>query len=167
MEVDFSGFKNVIDLVGGVDIDLTTAEAKYLTARKKGIFEKGLNRLDGEQALDYARIRALDNDLGRSNRQRKVITAILNKAKTMSVSEIYDMVKQMLSIVKTDMTHAEILSYTTELAPILADLKILSQRIPADGAFTFARIDGKSVIYLSPENLQKNIEILKNTIADQ
>ncbi len=168
VEVDFSGFKKVIDLVGGVDINLTGAEAKYLTARNKTwSFEKGLNRLDGEQALDYARIRALDNDLGRSNRQRNVITALLNKAKTMSVSQIYDMVKQMLSIVKTDMTDAEILAYTTELAPMLADLKIVSQRIPADGAYAFARIDGKSVIYLSPANLAKNIEILKETISDQ
>lgn len=168
IEVDFSGFKRVIDLVGGVDIELTGAEARYLSSGKETWnLVAGVNRLDGEQALGYARIRALDNDLGRTNRQRKVITALLNKAKTLPASQVYDLVKQMLSIVKTDMTDAEILSYATELVPMLADLQIISQRIPADGAYAFARIDGKSVIYLSPENLAKNIEILKNTIGEQ
>lgn len=168
VEVDFFGFKKLIDLVGGVDIELSAAEARYLSSRKESWnLVAGVNRLDGEQALDYARIRALDNDLGRSNRQRKVITALVNKSKSLSVSELYDLVKQMLSIVKTDMTDEEILSYATELVPILKDITIVSQRIPADGAYAFARIDGKSVIYLSPENLAKNIEILKNTIGEQ
>ena len=167
-EADFSGFEALINLAGGVDINLTAAEAEYLSGRnKKWNFEKGVNHLNGAQALDYSRIRALDNDMGRSNRQRNVITALVNKAKTMSVNQLYDLVKQALSYVKTDMTDADILAYTKELAPMLAELKIVSQRIPADGAYSFARIDGKSVIYLSPENLKKNIDILKNTVLVQ
>ena len=167
-EADFSGFEALINLVGGVDINLTAAEANYLSGRNKAWnFEKGVNHLNGAQALDYSRIRALDNDMGRSNRQRNVITALINKAKTMSVNQLYDLVKQALSYVKTDMTDADILTYTKELAPMLADMQIVSQRIPADGAYSFARIDGKSVIYLSPENLKKNIEILQNTVLVQ
>ena len=165
VEVDFSGFKKVIDLVGGVDISLSNAEANYLTSRREEwSFVKGENHLNGEQALDYARIRKLDNDLERSNRQRKVITALLEKAMTLDIGQLTQMIKSTLSIITTDMTDMQILGYVAELAPMLPQLTIASQRIPADGAYAFARIDGKSVIYLSPENLQKNIDILKNTI---
>lgn len=165
IEVDFSGFRHVIDLAGGVDIDLTAAEAKHLSnMRNEWNFVKGVNHLDGEQALNYSRIRKLDNDLNRSNRQRNVLIALVNKAKGMEFSQLYTTTKGMLSMVKTDMTDAQILGYVTELAPLLPELAIVSQRIPADGAYAFARIDGKSVIYLSPANLQKNIDIIKSTI---
>ena len=167
LEVDFSGFQDVIDLAGGVDIKLTPAEAKYLSSlKKRWNFTEGVNHLDGEQALAYSRIRKLDNDLNRSNRQRNVLTALINKAKSLEFSQLYSTVKGMLSLVKTDMTDAQILGYVAELAPLLPELTIVSQRIPADGAYAFARIDGKSVIYLSPENLQKNIDIIKRTIEE-
>ena len=165
VEVDFSGFEDVIDLAGGVDIKLTSAEAKHLTsAKKKWEFSPGLNHLNGAQALAYARIRKLDNDLNRSNRQRNVLTALIDKAKTMELSQLYTTVKGMLSMITTDMTDAQILGYVAQLTPLLPELTIVSQRIPADGAYAFARIDGKSVLYLSPANLQKNIDIIKSTI---
>lgn len=168
IEVDFSGFKNVIDMVGGVDIELTAAESKHLNnLGENRSFTAGVNRLDGEQALDYARIRALDNDLNRSNRQRTVLMAILAKSKTLGLTQMYQLAQSILPVITTDMADADILNYVMEIAPLLPELTIVSQRIPADGAYAFARIDGKSVIYLSPKNLEKNIQILKDTIEEE
>ena len=165
VEVDFSGFEDVIDLVGGVDIKLTSAEVGYFAKfEPEWNLVEGVNHLNGEQALYYSRLRRIDNDLNRSNRQRTVLTALINKAKGLELSQLYTTIKGMLSMITTDMTDVQILSYVTELAPLLPELTVVSQRIPADGAYAFARIDGKSVIYLSSTNLIKNIDIIKNTI---
>lgn len=165
VEVDFSGFRDVIDLVGGVDIEFSSAEAGYFAWLKpEWNLVEGHNLLNGEQALAYARLRNIDNDLNRSNRQRKVLVSLINKAKDLEFSQLYNAVKGMLSMITTDLSDVEILGLVAELAPLLPELSIVSQRIPADGAYEFARIDGKSVIYLSPANLQKNIDIIKSTI---
>lgn len=166
IEVDFSGFEKIIDLVGGVDIELTKAEANYMI--KKNVdweLVEGVNHLSGKQALFYSRIRAIGNDFGRTNRQRTVLTALLDKASTLNWLQLYPLINGILPMITTDMTDAQILGYIRELAPILPELKIVSQRIPADNAYAFARIDGKSVIVLSPQNLEKNLQILRDTIG--
>ena len=78
VEVDFSGFKDIIELFGGVSMYLTKAEAKYLQVGSS----EGTYYLNSEQALNYARIRKLDSDFGRTNRQRKLLTALLVPSRT-------------------------------------------------------------------------------------
>lgn len=174
VEVDFSGFKDIIDKLGGIDMELTSAEANYINRHYEKYYEvyglesdlvPGMNHLMGQQALTYARLRGTDNDIVRSNRQRKVLSAVLSKFKELSFVDAYKLVEQMMPAFTTDMSNAVILRCAAELLPILPELKIVSQRIPADGAYTFARIDGKSVIYLEPNNLEKNRQLLKDTIG--
>ena len=87
VEVDFDGFQKAIELVGGVDVELTAAEARHLNGQNYvWSLKEGTNTLDGEQALAYTRIRYLDNDFGRTNRQRTVLTALINNAKSLSVT---------------------------------------------------------------------------------
>ena len=69
VEVDFGGFTELIDLIGGVDIYLTAKEAPYVATSCK----EGMNHLNGRKALNYARIRKIDSDFGRTNRQRTLI----------------------------------------------------------------------------------------------
>ena len=89
-EVDFSGFKKIIDIVGGVDIYLTAAEAKIVGDGAK----EGMCHLDGDHALIYSRIRKIDSDFQRTSRQRKVLTAIFNNVKSCSVPELLDLVDE-------------------------------------------------------------------------
>jgi len=166
IEVDFSGFEKVIDRVGGVDITLTASEANHLNGEFGWYLSKGANHLTGAQALQYARIRAIDNDFKRTNRQRTVLNALFSQVKNLSVSELYKFVEGVLPFVTTDMTDGEILGYVLEIAPILSDLQLVSQRIPMDGAYAFASIDKKSVLYLNPENLEKNKQLLIDTIGN-
>lgn len=165
VEVDFAGFTKVIDKVGGVDVSLTSAEASFLNKRYNWNLKKGVNHLDGSQALSYSRIRKLDSDFGRTQRQRTVLTSLFNKVSKMSVVKIYQVVNDILPTITTDMTDKQILALVGDLAPLLPELKLSAQRVPINNGYAFARIDGKSVLYMSPENLEKNRQFLKETLG--
>ena len=165
VEVDFSGFAAAIDAVGGVDIVLTGAEARHLNGQQNWNLIEGSNHLTGAQALAYSRIRKIGDDFQRTSRQRTVLTALIEKAKTVSFAELYAMTKSVLPLLTTDMSDKEILDYVIELAKILPELKVVSQRIPADGAYYNAKIDGNQVLCLTEEDWETNKQLLKETLA--
>ena len=136
IEIGFEAFKDVINAMGGVDIELTAAEAGYLRLGGAGSYH-----LDGDSALGYARIREIDNDFNRTARQRKLVTTLINKCKKMSLSELNELIKTILPMVITDMTNEEITSCALELLPMVVDLKIESNQIPAEGTYWFDMLD--------------------------
>lgn len=156
IEVDFSGFEDIIDAIGGVDIELTYNEAVIVRGGK------GMNHLNGAQALEYARIRKLDSDFGRTNRQRNVLNAVFDKIKTLSLTELLELTDTIFPLITTDMSNADIINYVVKFAPMLKELEITNQAIPADGTYRFATVAGMSVIIV---DLEANIEHLKNTIG--
>lgn len=109
--VDFSAFKKAIDVVGGVDIELTQGEANYVSTQTGTYVVAGLNHLNGEQALAYSRCRSLDSDFARTSRQRTVITALLDKASSCSLGELNNLAMEILPMVNTDMSNTEILGH--------------------------------------------------------
>jgi LCP family protein required for cell wall assembly len=140
VEVDFFGFTDIIDLLGGVDIELTAAEARYMN--KNGGFEynqgenwnlkEGWNHFDGDQALAYARIRKIDGDRQRAARQRTVITALVDKCRNMSLAEMHSAAEYVLPSIITDMSNEEITKYIIELLPMVKELKLHSLTCPVD-----------------------------------
>lgn len=149
VEVDFGRFAQVINTVGGVDLELREDEAAHINKEVGyGGLGAGVMHLDGNQALSYSRIRYLDRDadFSRTNRQRKVINAIIEKFRSAKLTELVEMVEQLLPMVTTDMTNGEMLAYATELFPVLEDCTIVSQRIPEDGAYELAMIRGMSCV---------------------
>lgn len=180
IEVDFDGFEAVIDAVGGVDIHLTAAEARYLNRRGNWTagdtyngewnLTEGVNHLTGIQALAYSRIRDIDSDFGRTGRQRAVLEALLMDAKEKSATELLSLVESLIPLVKTDMTDSEILSLAWELVPILSEVEIISQRIPADGAFSNVRLIhngyAKDVLIMDEEDLAANILLLQDALSE-
>lgn len=140
IEVDFDGFQDVIDLLGGVDISLTEEEVSYMnnglglngTDRQLSV---GTNRLDGEQALVYARIRSIDSDYRRAERQRKVISSLIQRYKSQSLTTMLGLLEDILPLVVTNMDKGEIVDYTLELMPMLASCGVETLRIPVDGTF--------------------------------
>lgn len=145
VEVDFSQFAKIIDLLGGVDIELTGAEAAYMN--NNGFYvHSGMNHLNGDEALLYSRIRYIDSDFYRTNRQRNVVTAILNQFKNASLGQITDTLVSVLGMITTDMTDAEIMSYALELAPLLKDLKIESQHIPVEGTYYYGDVKDQNIV---------------------
>ena len=175
VEIDFAGFMSAIDLIGGIDIELTEAEASYLNRRGNWDIEEnqnwqlteGVNHLTGSQALAYSRIRAIGDDFGRTNRQRIVLNELLNKAKAMPATELYDLVKAVIPLMYTDMTNPQIMGLMLEVVPMLSDLKVVSQRIPMDGQFSFAKKNYAEVIELSPANFEANKQLLIDAMKEE
>lgn len=134
-EVDFSGFEQVIDLLGGVSINLTQKEVDHLNANNNWNLQAGINHLDGEKALAYSRIRKIDMDAIRAQRQRNVLMALINKYKNKSVGEMIDLLDDILPLITTDMTNEEIVGYIVELLPMLRTTNIVTQQIPAPDTY--------------------------------
>ena len=153
IEVNFEGFKDIVDVIGGVDVELTYRESEVV-----GTYVEGVNHLNGEQALTYARIRKLDSDFGRTNRQRTVLQAILNKVRHLSVTELFNLVNTCLEFVTTDMTNSQILDIATVTLPLLSDLELESYRIPTDDAYYMTMIREMSVLVPDLELCQKYLK---------
>lgn len=175
VEIDFSGFMAAIDLVGGVDIELTAAEAKYLNRRGNwGVEEdcnwelvEGVNHLTGSQALAYSRIRDIGDDFGRTSRQRTVLSVLMEKAKQLDLAQMYEMMQQIFPLLTTDMTNGQIMGIVVEVLPILGDLEIVSQRIPMDGEWSYGTRSGADVIVLTEGNFEANKQLLVQTMKEE
>lgn len=158
IEVDFSGFEQVIDLIGGVDIELTWQEAAVI----QGGAYAGKCHLNGKQALEYSRIRKLDSEFIRTSRQRKVMVAVINQIRGLSLTELTDLANSLFPLITTDMTNSDIVKYVLEFFPLLPELKITTQRVPHETTYYSAMIDGMAVIV---PDLEANIAFLKDTIG--
>ena len=161
VEVDFERFAQLIDLLGGVDMELRQDEAYYINNRVVGsTLSAGYQHLNGDQALIYARIRALDADadFSRTNRQRKVLTSLIEKFKTADLSTILSLLEEAMPMLTTDLTQSEIVSYVTELFPLLADCTVVSQRIPADNAYTLGYAGEMAVVKADMDAARKLLE---------
>ena len=123
---------------------------------------RGVNLLSGEQALIYARIRKFDSDFGRTNRQRKVLNSVFYQIRELPPTDIVNMLDDVLPLITTDMTNEEILTCMFKVFPILTELKVTTQHIPAEGAYWYDTVDGMSVVM---PNYKRNIQILKDTIG--
>lgn len=159
VEVDFNGFKDVIDLMGGVDVYLGRTEANYMIAHGYDVFN-GTNRLYGDAALFYARNRSIGNgDFTRTERQRKVLNALFEKCRGMSLSQLQKLMEKVLPMITTDMTNREMLDYLTDLVPMLVDMQVNTNRIPTDGTFSDRYVTGVGSVLLP--DLEANRTILK------
>lgn len=110
--VDFASFKKLIDALGGVTVDVEYNEAMFIrrTSSHKN-FPYGDNvKLKGSEALIYSRIRKLDSDVNRTERQRKVIKGLLASAKSASSGQLVNAYKQTAQYIRTGYTQSEVIS---------------------------------------------------------
>ncbi len=164
IEVDFDGFEQIIDMVGGVYITLTSNEADYMNWQNYtwGMVS-GVNLMNGEQALAYARNRDIGDDFGRTQRQRNVLTALIKQAMTLDLVTLNNLVNSVLPMVATDMELQEVTKIVAEVFPILTQLEIRTQQIPADGTYVPTYVGNKAVLI---PNLEKNIAILEKILGE-
>ncbi len=153
LESDFEGFEKIIDTVGGVEIDLTAEEAQIVGNDAK----QGVCNLNGKQALTYARIRKTDSDFQRTGRQRNILNAVFEKAKSYQIMELAELFSEILPMMSTDMTDDEIMTFALILASSLAELKIESYSIPAEGTYKNASIRGMAVLVPDLEKIRELI----------
>lgn len=161
--VDFNVFRTVVDQLGGVDVEVTESEAKYMGSGKKYApnppikMDAGTVHMDGNTALWYSRIRYLDSDYMRTQRQRKVVSAIIAKIKDMNPMELLNLVKQVLPEVETNMSEGQIIRFGLRSLGCFQN-SVLQQQIPAEGEFENRTIRGNAVLV---PDLDANRSILK------
>ena len=111
--VNFADVATMIDMVGGVDIELDWYEMNYLNVYGfYGVWE-GMNRLDGKEALCYSRMRdssPWDNEIARTGRQREVLMALFQNAKSMPHGMYPDLVRAAMDLCKTSLAREKILT---------------------------------------------------------
>lgn len=172
--VNFEAFANLVDAVGGVDLDLTTGELEYvngylqeyniLTNRPQGTdnvdtTKPGLVHLNGPQALAYCRIRYIGTDFGRTERQRKVLTAIIKKLPS-AIGNFGELMDGLLPNLTTNLTQNECYRLSL-MAGKLLTYDIVSDNIPQPGTYKDATIRKMSVLEV---DFEANIKYLKEKI---
>lgn len=160
VEVDFTQFAGIVDLLGGVEIELRQDEANFINEETGSSLSQGVYRLSGDQALAYSRIRKLDadGDFSRTNRQRKVMSALVEAYKDSSLTTLLSLMNGILPMITTDMSKLQILGYALELFPVLSGADIVSQRVPADGSYTNQMIDGMAVLVADMDAARQMLE---------
>jgi len=169
--ISMAGIAEIIDLVGGLDLDVTEAERKALN---KGLFDlSGLSgmeklqqsgenvHLNGNQATAYARIRNIDSDYVRTERQRTVLLALAKKIKEgANAATLLTIVNVLLEYVETNLSLVEIMSLAG--VGLKADLSGAEElRLPADGTFQSGMF---GEVWCIKPNFEENARILREFI---
>ncbi len=155
VRVNLNMLIKVIDVLGGVDVELTEKEAWYLNIVREGgdtgpylnqgfvrgdgsseeyPFVEGENHLTGVMALAYARLRAIDDDWHRVQRQRTVLQACAEELKSADLSTLNKLADAILPLVRTNFTKTELVSLVLK-APSMLKAEIDQMTIPAEGTY--------------------------------
>ncbi len=172
--VNFDSFQEVIDALGGIDIELAADEVSYLNNTNyisdysNHNLQVGVNHMNGNQALGYARIRYVQKDgqygdFARTLRHRTVMTAIYDKLEDKSTLELVAMVPKLLPLVTTDIKKEELINYLYMGVTVRnknPELKTLN--VPVVGAYQLTRVRSMSVII--PSSLEENVDAMQKFI---
>lgn len=163
MLVDFNAFKTVIDDIGGIDIQITQAEADECNKEWPGVdITAGDSvHLNGDQALCYARVRKIDSDFGRTERQRKLITAVKSKLSQTSVRDLSTMLTNLMPQITTDISKNDLLNLAVKTALFYLKYETVGFHVPADGTWEYGYKNGQSIVSLDTE---KNASLLYDFI---
>ncbi len=129
VSVNFSQMEELVDLLGGVEVQLTEAEWKYLDLPKPYL---GVRRLNGEEALRYSRIRAIDSDDVRTSRQRKLVMAMLEEVKSVPRADMPELVLEGLKLCKTNVDILTLMSLGKEVLSLRGEVEAVSMALPGD-----------------------------------
>lgn len=118
--VNFTSFEKIIDNLGGVELELTSAEINEINNHQKrygGVYidktfdgTKGMVKLSGKQALAYCRIRKIDSDNMRANRQKICLSKVFSDMKNASSVQLLKILNDMVPYIRTDMPKSNIVS---------------------------------------------------------
>lgn len=163
VRMNFTSVKSIIDTVGGVEIDLTWEEVKYLNhalneiSSSQDTLHVGVNKLDGPTTLAYARLREIDSDWYRVQRQRKVILAVVDALKGSNLLELNALADEVLPMIQTDLTIPEIAELVM-YAPNFLQSTFDQMTIPASG--TYGGMKGVKGRSLFAVDFEVNAQIL-------
>ncbi len=159
VQVNFQTFANLVDALGGVTIDVTNEEVQYINAyldeynllegNEQGTYylDKNLQgniHLNGPQALAFCRNRYIGTDFGRTERQRKVLSAMVDRAPR-AVLHINELSEGVFGNITTNLTQIECASLLGQ-AVKFGRYEIVQNSIPLTGTYTNTSIRGMDVL---------------------
>lgn len=146
--VNFTTLPKIIDMLGGVTIDITSEEVSHIP----GIDTAGTYTLTGEQALAYSRIRyASGGDYVRTDRQRTVLSKVFEKVLSINFTQYPSLLSEILPMVQTNLDYSEILNLGNEVLKM--EVTTLEQeRFPRDGYCEGKMIDKIYYLTFDKEN---------------
>lgn len=168
VRVNFQAFVHIVDELGGVDIELSALEAQGLNgevetnAQAQNHMVPGVNHLDGYDSLQYVRLRYIDDDWHRIERQRTLLIAILDEIWDLSIYELNSLVDTLLPMVQTDFSMGEVLGLLMNV-PQFASGEMQQMSLPQAGTFTPMISEEGRV--LNVVDFEANIEILYDFIG--
>ena len=115
--IDLPGFTRIIDRLGGVRVDITEREAKLVnqySGESKKHLAAGSSVLTGQQASYYSRIRSLDGDLQRMQREQAVMSGMINQFKLLDIGSMTKLAQDVLPLVKTNMDKNTVLTLASD-----------------------------------------------------
>ena len=129
--LDFAEMEALVDMIGGVDVELTWEEADIVNSQnpESEWVGEGECHLDGAQALSYSRIRKIDSDYDRANRQQNVLNAVLHKIRLMGTAESLGMLDAFMETVETSYFYTDLYDI---LSPLDMSAMTLSRYIVPD-----------------------------------
>lgn len=169
--VDFEIFTTIVDELGGINVDVTEKESYYTYhSGKVGVpvrIEAGEDvLLNGEQALWYSRIRYLDSDFMRTKRQRKVISAIVEKALTKEIPELLDLAEAVIPLVKTNLDSDKIMEIGIDAVMDKAwSYPIVQHQIPANKTWSSKTITGVGSCLVM--DMEENRELFRSFLSEK
>lgn len=160
--VDFNGVTDFIDKAGGVTISLTQKEVDYMTNYSNGHvkYNVGPNKFNGDRALVYMRIRKIDSDFKRTERQRKVIETLARKIiSEKSLSEIYDLTDFAFGLVKTNISLTELTSVIGNIAAdaMRSGLDMESHHVPFSDAYAYKYYNGMAIVSFDIDDAARRV----------
>lgn len=165
--INFSGFEQIIDELGGINV-----YSQYAFNGAEGSYKKGMNRLSGRQALGFARERYafLQGDVQRGNNQMEVIKAVVNKMTSTDFLKNYEEVMNQLSgCFQTDMHSKTIYSLVREQLASNTSWEIESLSVTGTSAAkkTFSMPTVSSYVMIpSTIDIKKAKRMIKETLED-
>lgn len=172
VKVEFDGFENIIDQLGGLSISLTARESEYLNTTKyisdpaQRNTVAGEQRMSGSQVLGFCRVRkvptsnGLTDDRGRNYRHRVVLQALFNQFKNKNITELSQIMNQCFEYVTAP---ASLKNLATDALVAVFEHKmydIETVQIPQNGLYTNAMMDGMDVCVYDPACVDKLQELI-------
>ena len=185
--VNIHGLASIIDALGGVDMDMSSKEASRINfelrkepmdsvKRAKVEAKDGLQHLDGMQAVTYARIRGIDNDFMRSERQRKLLATLMAQVlKDIDLTKLVKLIEVALPYGATNLSAADMVSYGglviggKAMSNLQSGASVLEQlRLPLDGTWKYGGDSGATLTeFRSQARIKENIEAMQQFIYGQ
>lgn len=171
--INFEGFRKVIDALGGIYVDVpkTIDDSAYPTDDYRTIeihFDAGLQLMDGERALQYARTRHQDSDFGRNQRQQQVLMAIFDRMRGQGLlgqlTNLDQYTEALSDYIRTDLSRRDMLSLASMGSHLDAEN---IQRYAIDQKMVVAQMQPAYVLVLSDRKALKRLvnEMIDPTIA--